>query len=67
MPAVTLFSKLNGEPMASTHSPGRSFGGSPMRTTGRFLPSILITATSVRAIDADDLGRDTRAGRSCAR
>ena len=48
MPAVTLFSNVNGEPMASTHSPGRSFDGSPSFTTGRFLPSILMTATSVR-------------------
>ena len=42
MPAVTLFSNVNGEPMASTHSPGRSFDGSPIRTTGRCLPSILM-------------------------
>jgi hypothetical protein len=55
MPAVTLFSNVNGEPMASTHSPGRSFDGSPSRTTGRSLPSILMTATSVRLSTPDDL------------
>ena len=48
MPAVTLFSNVNGEPIASTHSPGRSFDGSPSFTTGSCLPSILMTATSVR-------------------
>ncbi len=56
MPAVALFSKPNGEPIASTHSPGFSSEGSPMRTTGRFLASILMTATSVRRIDTDHLG-----------
>ena len=54
-PAVTLFSKPNGEPMAMTHSPGLSFDASPRRTVGRFLASILSTATSVRSIDADHL------------
>ena len=57
MPAVTLFSKPNGEPIAMTHSPGRSFDGSPRRTVGRFFASILSTATSVRSSDADDLRR----------
>gem|GEM_PF-4874491 len=33
--------------MAMTHSPGRSFDGSPIFTVGRFFPSILSTATSV--------------------
>ena len=47
MPAVTLFSKPNGEPIATTHSPGRSFDGSPRRTVGRFFASIFSTATSV--------------------
>ena len=56
MPAVALFSKPNGEPIASTHSPGFSCDGSPMRTVGRFFASILMTATSVRRVDADDLG-----------
>ena len=58
MPAVTVFSKPNGEPIASTHSPGFSFAGSPMRTVGRFFASILMTATSVRVIGADDLRRE---------
>ena len=49
MPAVALFSKPNGEPMASTHSPGLELRGSPSFTIGRFLASILITATSVRS------------------
>ena len=57
MPAVTLFSNLNGEPMASTHSPGRSFDGSPSRTTGRFLPSILMHGDVGALVEADDLGR----------
>ena len=46
MPAVTLFWKLKGEPIASTHSPGRSLLGSPIFTVGRFLASIFSSATS---------------------
>ena len=49
MPAVAVFSSPNGEPMASTHSPICSSLSSPMLTTGRFLASILMTATSERA------------------
>ena len=48
MPAVTEFSKPNGEPIATTHSPTRSLFGSPMFTLGRFWASTLISATSVR-------------------
>ena len=47
MPAVTLFSNPNGEPIATTHSPGRSRDGSPILTVGRSLAGILITATSL--------------------
>jgi hypothetical protein len=49
MPAVTLFSKPNGEPMASTHWPGLMREGSPSFTVGRLVALILITATSVRS------------------
>ncbi|MNC89824.1 hypothetical protein D3C83_58220 [compost metagenome] len=48
MPAVTLLSKPNGEPIATTHSPTLSLFASPKRTTGRFPASIRITARSVR-------------------
>ena len=48
MPAVTVFSKPNGEPIATTHSPTLSLFGSPKRTAGRPVASILITAMSVR-------------------
>ena len=47
MPAVTVFSKPNGEPMASTHSPTLICAGSPSFTTGRPLASIFTTAMSV--------------------
>ena len=49
MPAVALFSKPNGEPMASTHCPGLMREGSPSFTIGRLLALILMTATSVRS------------------
>ena len=48
MPAVIVFSKPNGEPIATTHSPTFSLFGSPKRTAGRPVASILITAMSVR-------------------
>ena len=48
MPAVTVFSRPNGEPMAMTHSPTRSRLTSPIFTGERPLASILTTATSVR-------------------
>ena len=49
MPAVTVFSKPNGEPIATTHSPTLSFAGSPKRTAGSgVLASILRSAMSVR-------------------
>ena len=49
MPAVAVFSKPNGEPIASTHCPALRREGSPSRTIGRLLALILITATSVRS------------------
>ncbi len=48
MPAVTVFSKPKGEPMASTHSPTFRRLASPRRTAGRPVASILISATSER-------------------
>ena len=48
IPAVTVLSNPNGEPIATTHSPTFSFAGSPKRTVGRLAASILISATSVR-------------------
>ncbi|MCC2673941.1 MAG: hypothetical protein K0R58_888 [Ramlibacter sp.] len=48
MPAVTVFSRPNGEPIAITHSPTFSLLTSPIRTNGRPVASILMTATSVR-------------------
>ena len=49
MPAVTEFSKPNGEPIATTHSPTFKASGSPKRTKGRSVASIFSTATSVRS------------------
>ena len=40
MAAVTMFSKPNGEPIATTHSPTLSLFGSPKRTAGRPVESI---------------------------
>jgi hypothetical protein len=48
MPAVTVLSRPNGEPIAITHSPTLSFEASPMRTVGSPAPSILTSATSER-------------------
>ena len=48
MPAVTVFSRLKGEPIATTHSPTRSLLTSPILTKGRLPASTLTTATSVR-------------------
>ena len=49
MPAVALFSKPKGEPIASTHCPGLMRAGSPSFTIGRLAALILMTATSVRS------------------
>jgi hypothetical protein len=48
MPAVTVFSSPNGEPIAATHSPTFSLPGSPSVTVGSPVASIFTTATSVR-------------------
>ena len=48
MPAVTVFSRPNGEPIAMTHSPTFSRDTSPIFTAGSPLASIFTTATSVR-------------------
>ena len=48
MPAVTVFSRPKGEPMATTHSPTFSLSLSPIFTNGSPLASSLTTATSVR-------------------
>ena len=59
-PAVTLFSKPNGEPIANTHSPGRSFFGSPRRTEGNPLASMRSTATSVASSRPISLALNSR-------
>ena len=46
MPAVALFSKPNGAPIASTHSPTLSVRESPSFTVGRSLAAILMIAIS---------------------
>src|SRR5712671_4736017 len=46
MPAVALFSKPNGAPIASTHSPTFSVRESPSFTVGRSLAGILMIAIS---------------------
>src|SRR3979490_595475 len=48
MPAVTVFSRPKGEPIAATHSPTRALEASPIRTVGRFFESILTRAPAVR-------------------
>ena len=55
MPAVTVLSRPNGEPIAITHSPTFSLVESPMRTDGRPVASILTSATSVRLSAPIDL------------
>ena len=48
MPAVTVFSRPKGDPMATTHSPTFRRSLSPMRTKGNPVASSLTTAMSVR-------------------
>ena len=48
MPAVTVLSRPNGEPMAITHSPTFRRSTLPILTNGRPVASILSSATSVR-------------------
>ena len=67
MPAVALFSKPNGEPMASTHSPGLQFRRIA-DAHGRQVLRLDLDHGDVGAlIDADDLRLDIRAGRSASR
>ena len=59
-PAVTLFSKPNGEPMAITHSPGISAWLLPSGKVGRPVALILITATSVLSSRPSTLALNSR-------
>ncbi|MBS1136080.1 MAG: putative serine protease MucD domain protein [Proteobacteria bacterium] len=67
MPAVTELSKPKGEPMATTHSPTRSLVGSPIRTAGRPVASILIRAMSVRLSAPMTLALNSRLSPSLTR
>ncbi|CFU90943.1 Uncharacterised protein [Bordetella pertussis] len=60
MPAVTVESRPNGEPMASTHCPFFSVLGSPMVSGVMSLASILIRATSVRSSEPITLALNSR-------
>ena len=59
-PAVTLFSKSNGEPMAIAHWPGRIRAGSPKRTVGKPVAGILMSATSLRLSTPMTFARNSR-------
>ena len=59
-PAVTVFSNPNGDPMASTHSPTLRSLVLPRMTVGRFLASILSTATSVLGSAPSTLAKNSR-------
>jgi hypothetical protein len=48
MPAVTVLSRPNGEPIAMTHSPTLRRSTLPILTHGSAVASILSSATSVR-------------------
>ncbi len=60
MPAVIVFSRPNGLPIATTHSPTLSLSGSPMTTRGRSLASIFSSATSVRLSVPTTLAMNSR-------
>ena len=60
MPAVTLLSKPNGEPIANTQSPTRNLAGSPKATLDSPVASILISATSVRLSEPITLALNSR-------
>ncbi len=60
IPAVTVFSKPNGEPMASTHSPVRRSLALPSLTTGRSLALIFSTAMSVLGSAPSTFARNSR-------
>ncbi len=57
MPAVTLWSKPNGEPMASTHSPTFRRAGSPIFTVGSepFFEATFSSAMSLRSSEPINL------------
>ena len=55
MPAVIVFSRPNGLPIATTHSPTLSFSGSPIVTFGRSFASILMQRDVGALVDADHL------------
>ena len=58
---VSVWSKPNGLPMATTGSPTCRLAESPSVAVGRFAPSILMTATSKPVSRADDLAREMAA------
>ncbi len=60
MPAVTVLSRPNGEPIATTHSPTRTLFESPIATAGRLVALILTTATSVRSSTPISLALNSR-------
>ena len=60
MPAVTVFSKPNGEPIAKTHSPTRTLDESPIVKRGKPVASILTKATSVRLSAPINLALNSR-------
>ena len=59
-PAVTEFSKPNGEPIASTQSPTFRSLALPSGTVGRPCASILSTATSVAGSEPSTFARNSR-------
>ena len=58
MPAVALLSRPNGEPIARTHSPGRSCDGSPDAHGRQILRLDLDHCHVAARIEADDLRRE---------
>ncbi len=60
MPAVTVFSRPNGEPIASTHSPTRILLESPVRRYGRLVAVSLSSATSERRSAPSTLALNSR-------
>ena len=64
IPWVTVPSRPKGLPTAMTKFPTLSFEESPSLTTGRFLASILITATSLFGSAPMSLAENTRSSAS---